>query len=83
MYIDMPEPKTGMEKNLFEQLHLVMTHARQGSLETRRRYASAGFRFLRWLAGRFHTKRLANMDRKHLECYAAYQIGRASCRERV
>ncbi|MGE5580492.1 MAG: tyrosine-type recombinase/integrase [Bacillota bacterium] len=72
MYIDMPEPKTGMEKNLFEQLHLVMTHARQGSLETRRRYASAGFRFLRWLAGRFHTKRLANMDRKHLECYAAY-----------
>lgn len=56
--------------NLLRQLEAVFSHARQGSYETRRRYAHACTRFVKWLADIFRVQRLANLHPKHITAYA-------------
>ena len=70
MHVDIGTGNTGLQENLLVQLRTILEHARQGSYETRRRYARAGIRFVKWLADEFHVQRLANLHSKHLKSYA-------------
>lgn len=62
--------ETSLQRNLLIQLASVLRHARQGSYETRRRYADACVRFCKWLADSFRVQRLANLHPKHIAAYA-------------
>lgn len=63
---------TGIGKvdNLGRQLEKTFKGARQGSIETRWRYAEAGERFIRHVGENFGLQKIQNISDKHLESYA-------------
>lgn len=68
--------ETPPQVNLLRQLEAVLNHARQGSYETRRRYADACIRFVKWLADSFRVQRLGNLHEKHILAYVEVLKGR-------
>jgi site-specific recombinase XerD len=68
--------ETPLQMNLLRQLEAVLNHARQGSYETRRRYADACIRFVKWLADSYRVQRLGNLHEKHILAYVETLKGR-------
>lgn len=69
----------GAADNLGRQYAKVIRGVRQGSIETKWRYARAGERFIRFVGEEFKLKKIQNMQDKHVRAYVEHlqQQGRA------
>ncbi|MHB1630077.1 MAG: tyrosine-type recombinase/integrase [Bacilli bacterium] len=56
-------------KALQQQADKIFRHTRQGSIATRRRYAEAVSRFVKFAGEQFKMQNLKNVENKHLESY--------------
>lgn len=64
------ETGIGRVDNLGRQFAKVMKGCNQGSIATRRRYAAACERFVKYVAEKYNLQKIQNIQQKHLDAYA-------------